>query len=107
MQENKEKIIKALKQILERTKLHSFDDVDKIYESVEYLEFKEPALNIVIARNFIEAWVDEANHNFHNMYKGIKKDDWPKLTANLLDSLVADKNELPKVLEQFDYRKDK
>ena len=57
-----------------------------------------------IALNFWDGWQDSRNHDWL-FYKGIEKDDWPRLARTIIKSITADQDITESlILEHFDLR---
>jgi hypothetical protein len=61
--------------------------------------------NFWVAFSFWEAWIDQINHGFGQLFYGIPEAEWPRLGAVVLEALQSKKEIAGEpLLEQFDSR---
>lgn len=64
------------------------DFLEASFDYFERLMVEDPNQSMAktICHNFLDQWLDDANHNFKNLYN-IKKDEWPRIARNLAKEL--------------------
>ena len=79
-----------------------FEEMGIDYEIVEgkLTAMKITDKKIALAMVFWDAWLDERNHKFVGHYKGIEKENWPKLALNLVDYLEEKINYVQAIIEK-------
>jgi hypothetical protein len=101
------KLIYNLEQAIKEQKDGRFESIDKGFDDFdEHLPRGQKGLeNIFIGLNFWDGWIDARNHDW-NYYKGIEKNDWPRLAKIIVDDLKCNReiNETI-ILKHFDFRK--
>ncbi len=101
---------KRLIQCLERSKeshgSSSLSNLSREFDLLDCDRWDQEDVDLMLAWNFWEGWLDEANHHFSGYYGDIEKSDWPFLATVIIDALTSGKSiQEPKILKQFDYRK--
>jgi hypothetical protein len=99
-----ENVATALDRAAQSHNVGEFQKLATILESVE--AFSESgdsraAENVAIALNFLDGWVDAANHEWLH-YDGIEKNDWPDLAALIATGLRSNRPIMaPIILRHF------
>ena len=67
-------------------------------------EFPRGYPDLMIAWTFWDAWIEERNHGFPNLYEGITKESWPQLAAHIIEQLEK-KEKITQIilLKHFDF----
>jgi len=110
---NKENFVKFTKNTLsDMIEAHNTGDVEKmnkIFDSFENEIHRVSNLEdgLFIICNFLDSWVDDANHKYEKTYSPIKKEDWILLSLELSNALESEtlviSNET--ILEKFGLKK--
>jgi hypothetical protein len=78
----------------------NFDDFDTNLPRNDDPKFKK----LHIALNFWDGWQDARNHDWH-FYKGISKNDWPRLAEIIIQNVKEEKKITDQIiLEHFDLK---
>ena len=102
----RENLIRALARDIDLHEKSAYLDVGADFDDLDSDRWSNPDTDLILAWNFWEAWIDEANHNFVGLYPGIGKNDWPRLASIVIASLADHRAlDVPVILRQMDYRR--
>jgi hypothetical protein len=101
-------LINALAADLER---YSIGNIKEFGSEFDRLDDEIPRTiadaNFWIAFNFWEAWIDQMNHGFRQLFYDIPREDWPTFCEHILEALRSGKEITDwTVLDRFDSRQD-
>jgi hypothetical protein len=103
----KRMMIDALNKCIKLHEAQHYSELDAVYQTLDTSLPRgggPETLPIGTALNFLDGWVDDKNHSWR-MYRGIAKDDWPKLARGLIKDLNAGEGiSSVLVLEHFNLR---
>ena len=67
-------------------------------------EFPRGSADLMMAWTFWDAWIEERNQGFPNLYEGISKEDWGPLATQIIEQLEKKENIThPIILKHFDF----
>ena len=95
-----------LKRLKRDQQFHRQGQYEKMGESYDDFDEKFPTdfPDLMIAWTFWDAWIDERNQEFPNLYSGITKKDWPDLAQYIIDQLEKKQPVIhPILLQNFDF----